>query len=127
MVMEEMKIANLSDDELRMFSQDYLKLQDHEFILKYNVSKAEIEQELDSDENLADKFNAILDKSFIRKMQRDCFVGISQLVKSIADSDDFNEKRVAQQSLQTLMSLQKGLGAVKSEKSDLASVLEELS
>jgi len=124
--MENIKIVELDESELREFAQDYLKFQDTEFILKYGVHKVDIEQELDSDEALADKFNDVLDKSFIRKMQRDCYVTIAQLVKDISGSDDFNEQRVAQQSLQTLMALQKNLGSVKTKKKDLASVLEEL-
>ena len=119
------KIADRYD--LMGIAQDYLKLHDSEFLLRYSIDKAAFAKELDDDESLADKFSEILDKSFTRKMQRDCYVTISKLVEEIHDGGEVNEQRVAQQSLQTLMALKKSLGEVKSrDKKDYLSVLEEL-
>lgn len=113
--------------DLTEIAQNYLKLCDSEFLLRHSISKADFAAKLDADESLADKFNDILDKSFTRKMQRDCYVTISKLVEEIHDGGEVNEQRVAQQSLQTLMMLKKSLGEVKSkDKKDYLSVLEEL-
>ena len=121
------KIANLNAEDLRTIVQDYLCLSDNEFLLAHNIRKTEIDEELDADESLASRFNSALDKAFTTKIRRDCYVTISKLVEEISAGGDVNKQRVAQQSLQTMMTLKKDVGGVKDkDKKDYMSVLEEL-
>ena len=124
---EEMRLAELEEDELKELAQDYLRLENLEFAGKYNLTRQNVADELDIDPKLSDKFNGILDESFGRKMKRECYATIAHLVDELGKPGlDINIQRVAQQSLQTLMTLQKSLGTTKKKGGDFESVLEEL-
>jgi len=124
-----MNLKDLDNDELQEVAIDFLRLQDLEFATKFNMTKQNVGDELDADPKLADAFNEILKESFSRKMVRECYASIAHLTQELRrPGTDMNVQRVNQQSLQTLMGLQKSLGTIKdkSDKNNLGDILEEL-
>jgi len=124
-----MNLKNLDKDELKDIAIDFLRLRDLEFASKFNMTKQNVGDDLDADPKLADAFNEVLKESFSRKMVRECYASIAYLTQELRRPGvDMNIQRINQQSLQTLMVLQKSLGTVKdkSNKGNLGDILEEL-
>ena len=124
-----MQVEKLTDTELRVFIQDYLRLSNLEFRMEHSVDKADVEQELNDNEDLAVRFDSLLEDAFDQKLRRDCSLTISRLMEElkIGTDADVNDKRVTQQTLQTLIMIKKGLGRKNdSDKGGFASIMEEL-
>lgn len=125
-----MQLEKLNDIELKAFIQDFLRLSDIDFRMRHNLTKVDVERELDDNESLAERFDQLMESVFDQKLRRDCSLTISKLMEELkTDSDlDVNEKRITQQTLQTLIMIKKGFGIKKSsDGGSFASIMEELS
>lgn len=124
-----MQLEKLDNTELKIFIQDFLRLTDVKFGLRYGLMKADVEQKLDNDESLAERFDDLMEDVFDQKLRRDCSLTISKLMEELkTDTEmDVNDKRVTQQTLQTLIMIKKGFGIKKgADSGSFAAIMEEL-